>query len=51
MNFSPNKILIEIIKEAAFGGTCFRDTYSGINEKWYKTSWKEFVRLNLEFVH
>ena len=33
MNFSPNKTTIEIIKEDAFGGTYFRDIYSGINEK------------------
>ena len=33
MNFSPNKTLIEVIKEGAFGGTFFRDIYSGINEK------------------
>ena len=45
MNFSPNKTSIEIIKEGAFGGTYFRDIYSGINEKWYKNSWKEFVHL------
>ena len=45
MNFSPNKIPIEIIKESAFGGTYFGDIYSGINEKWYKNSWKEFVYL------
>ena len=25
-----------------FGGTCFRDIYSGVNGKWYKKSWKEF---------
>ena len=45
MNFSPNKTPIEIIKEGAFGGTYFRDIYSGINEKWYKNSWKKFVQL------
>ena len=44
MDFSPNKTLIETIKEGAFGGTCFRDIYCGINEKWYKNSWKEFVQ-------
>ena len=32
MNFSPNKTPIEVIREGAFGGTYFRDTYSGINE-------------------
>ena len=45
MNFSSNKTPIEIIKEGAFGGTYFRDIYSGINEKWYKNSWKELVQL------
>ena len=45
MNFSPNKIPIEIIKEGAFGGTYFRDVYSNINKKWYKNSWKEFIHL------
>ena len=44
MSFSPNKTPIKIIK-AAFGGTYFRDIYSGINEKWYKNSWKEFAQL------
>ena len=33
---------IEVIREDAFGGTCFRDIYSGINGKWYRKSWKEF---------
>ena len=45
MDFSPNKTPTEIIKEGAFGGTYFRNIYSGINEKWYKNSWKEFVHL------
>ena len=45
MDFTPNKTPIKIIKEGAFGGTYFRDIYSGINEKWYKNSWKEFDQL------
>ena len=45
MDFSPNKITIKVIRESAFGGTYFRDIYSGINEKWYKRSWKEFDQL------
>ena len=36
---------IKVIREGAFGGTYFRNIYSGINEKWYKNSWKEFVQL------
>ena len=45
MNFNPNKTPVQIIKEGAFAGTYFRNIYSGINEKWYKNSWKEFVHL------
>ena len=45
MNFSPNKTTIEVIREGTFGGTYFREICSGINEKWYKNSWKEFVHL------
>ena len=43
--FQPNKRPIEVIRELAFGGTYFKDIYSGINEKWWKNSWKEFVHL------
>ena len=45
LNFSPNKTPMEIIKVGAFGGTYFRQIYSGINGKWYKNSWKEFDQL------
>ena len=45
MDFGTNKTPVEVIKEGAFGGTDFRDIYSGINGKWYKTSWKEFDEL------
>ena len=45
MNFSPNKTQIEVIREGAFGGTYFRETYSDNNEKWYKNSGKECVQL------
>ena len=34
-----------MIKEGAFGGTCFRDIYSSVNGKWYRNSWKEFDQL------
>ena len=33
MNFSPNKTSVKVIREDVFGGTYFRDIYSGINEK------------------
>ena len=45
MDFSPNKKPIEIMKKGAFRGIYFRDIYCGINEKWYKKSWKEFDHL------
>ena len=54
MEFNPNKTPFAIIKEDAFGGTDFRDIYSGINKKWYKNSWKEFVKIKilmLNFMH
>ena len=36
MDFGTNKIPVEVIKEDAFGGTYFRDMYSGVNSKWFK---------------
>ena len=45
MDFGANKTLVEIRKEVAFGGTYFKDIYSGVNRKWYKKSWKEFDEL------
>ena len=45
MKFNPNKTPIEVIKEGAFGGTYFKDIYSGVNGKWYRSSWKEFNEL------
>ena len=45
MDFGANKTPVEIIKECVFGGTYFRDIYSGVNGKWYRKSWKEFDEL------
>ena len=45
MDFGVNKTSVEVIKEGAFRGTCFRDIYSGINGKWHKKTWKEFDQL------
>ena len=45
MDFGANKTPAEVTKESAFGGTFFRDIYSGVNEKWYRKSWKELVQL------
>ena len=45
MDFGANKTPIEVTKEGEFGGTYFKDIYSGVNGKWYKKSWKEFDQL------
>ena len=45
MDFGANKTPVEVTKKSAFGGTFFRDIYSGVNEKWYRKSWKELVQL------
>ena len=45
MDFGANKTPVEVIKEGAFGGTYFRDIYSGVSGKWYKKSWKESDQL------
>ena len=45
MDFKPSKTPVAIIKEGAFGGTYFRDIYSGVNGKWYKNSWRELYVL------
>ena len=45
MDFGANETPIEIIKEGAFGGTYFKDIYSGVNGKWYRNSWKELDDL------
>ena len=45
MDFGANKTPIEVIKEGVFGGTYFRDIYSGVNRKWYKTLWKKSDEL------
>ena len=42
MGFRTNKTHVQIIKDGAFGGTYFRDIYSGVNDKRYKNSWKKF---------
>ena len=45
MDFGRNKTPVEIIKEGAFGGTYFRNIYSGMISKWYRKSLKEFDDL------
>ena len=45
MDFGTNKTHVEIIKEGAFGGTYFRDIFSGVNGKWCKNAWKKFEVL------
>ena len=45
MDFGTNKTPVQIIRDGAFGGTYFRDIYSGVNDKFYKSTWKEFKDL------
>ena len=45
MDFGSNKTPVEVIKEGAFGGICFKDIYYSVTGKWYKNSWKEFNQL------
>ena len=45
MDFGVNKTPVEVIKEGAFGGTYFRDIYSGVNGKRYRKPWEEFDML------
>ena len=33
-------------KKGAFGGTYFKQNYSGINDQWYRKSWKAFDELD-----
>ena len=44
MDFGPNISPVEVIKKGAFG-TYFRSIYSGVNDKFYKDSWKGFKEL------
>ena len=50
MDFGGNKMPIEVILKSALGRTYFRDSYSGVNGKWYKShgnnliSWKILIR-------
>ena len=41
----PNISPFEVVKKGAFGGTYFRNIYSGANDKFYKDSRKEFKEL------
>ena len=43
MDFGTSKTPVEVIKEGAFGGTYFREIYSGVNGKWYRSHGKSFI--------
>ena len=45
VGFDENKSPVEVIKKGAFGRTYFWNIYSGVNDKWYRKSWKEFDDL------
>ena len=51
MNSGANKTFIQVIKESKFGGTYFRDTFSGVKamEKiwWAERYWSEALLLEL----
>ena len=47
MDFGTNLTPIEVIKKGSFGSTFLRDIYSGVNRKFYKSSWKEFEELKI----
>ena len=56
MDLGANKTPIELIREGAFGGTYFRDIYSGVTGKWYKRhgsnliSWKILIRRFIVYI-
>ena len=33
MDFGANKVTVDVIRQGAFGGTYFRDIYSGVTGK------------------
>ena len=37
MDFKPNITPVDVTGKGAFGGTYFRDIYSNVNDKWYKS--------------
>ena len=45
MDLGPNISPAEVIRKGAFGGTYFRNIYSGVKNKFYRDSWKEFKEL------
>ena len=38
-------VLLKPLKKGAVRGPCFRNIYSGVNDKFYTDSWKEFKEL------
>ena len=40
-----NKTPLEVIKEGALGGTCFRGIDFSVTGKWYRKSWKELDQV------
>ena len=45
MDFGTNLTPIEDIRKDSFGSTYLGDIYSGVNHKFYKNSWKEFIAV------
>ena len=49
MDFSGNETPVEIVKEGAFGGTYFRNIYSGVNGKWYTKSLRKLKNIDQNY--
>ena len=45
MDFGPNVCPVEVIKKGTFGDNYFRNIYSGVHDKFYKSIWKDFKEL------
>ena len=43
MDFAINKAPVKIIGEGSFEGTYFRDIYSSVNGKWYRSRGKDLM--------
>ena len=47
MNVGANKMPIEVIRERAFGGTCFRDIYLVLEESGTKSHGKNLISCKI----
>ena len=47
MDFGAKKLPIEVIKEHAFGGTCFKDIYSSVKGKCRESHGKNSINWKI----